>query len=371
MGGSAIKRVVWLLAVLCSLAPAILGQHKNKKKTAVHDQRETPVKPVAEAVPSRLLTPDEGLAVIGAALETRQSTQSSGDCSHLVHVIYERAGFPYRYADSSELYAGIENFSQVPSPQAGDLAIWRGHAAIVVNPAQHSFFSATRKGLRVESYDLEYWKRRGTPRFFRYVKPASSSSTSHARTSAAMPAASRDSEPPQDSSPPPAREPFPSAPGAVTGLPRILVLHVRVPNPRQVTDALPMLFVETDKGLRGQDLMTFSQPLAVFDRIEVKAVHLKGNQGTADLKVEGVSTVINGLAAPKKRSEQQHWAITRRDAETWELLLPREKTYLPRDLAVRNLAHRLASLTDNSTERSGAAPDQAQLARMLNLLLEK
>lgn len=116
----------------------------------------------------RLISLDEGMAIIGAALEIRYRRHPREDCSHLVHDIYKRAGFPYPYADSADLYDGIDGFRQVTRPQPGDLAVWKGHAAIVVNPAQHTFFSSTRSGLRVESYDLKYWKRRGTPRFFRY-----------------------------------------------------------------------------------------------------------------------------------------------------------------------------------------------------------
>jgi cell wall-associated NlpC family hydrolase len=179
MVGSKTTHVLWVL-VLCVLTSAALAQ-RTPNSTAKHPV-EASTKLVRAPTSPRLLTPDEGLAIIGAALETRYRTHSNGDCSHLVHVIYEQAGFPYRYADSSQLYNGIEDFRRVTHAQPGDLAVWRGHAAIVINPAQHSFFSSTRSGLRVESYDSGFWKRRGPPRFFRYVKPASSSSPSITRT---------------------------------------------------------------------------------------------------------------------------------------------------------------------------------------------
>ncbi len=136
----------------------------------------------------RLINGDEGMAVIGAALEIRYRRHRREDCSHLVHDIYRQAGFPYPYADSSDLYEGVNAFRQVTRPQPGDLAVWKGHAAIVVNPAQHTFFSSTRTGLRVESYDLKYWKRRGTPRFFRYVSFAPPTIPSIIQTSDSMPA---------------------------------------------------------------------------------------------------------------------------------------------------------------------------------------
>ena len=166
MIGAKTNRVLWL-SVVCALATAALAQSTSMPTTRPLDTSGRP-----ETISSHLLSTDEGLAIIGAALDTRQRARSGGDCSHLVHVIYEKAGFPYRYADSSQLYEGVQEFRRVTHPQPGDLAVWRGHAAIVVNPAQHTFFGSTRSGLRVESYDLEYWKHRGQPRFFRYVKSA-------------------------------------------------------------------------------------------------------------------------------------------------------------------------------------------------------
>jgi hypothetical protein len=158
--------------VLCAIAVFALSsravaQYATKLKPK--DDVEKPIQSLRQVESPRLISSDEGLAIIGAALDIRYHRHARGDCSHLVHDIYQQAGFPYRYADSSELYGGIEAFRLVTHPQPGDLAVWPGHAAIVVNPVQHSFFSSTPSGLRVESYDLKYWKRRGTPRFFRYA----------------------------------------------------------------------------------------------------------------------------------------------------------------------------------------------------------
>jgi cell wall-associated NlpC family hydrolase len=125
-------------------------------------------------IESLLVSPDEGLDILGAALDTRHRFTTGRDCSHLVHALYERAGFPYPYSNSRELYAGIGQFQAVAQPQPGDLIVWRGHVGIVVSPARHSFFSALRSGRGVERYDSPYWSRRGRPRFFRYVKDSPS-----------------------------------------------------------------------------------------------------------------------------------------------------------------------------------------------------
>ncbi len=118
----------------------------------------------------RALTPDEGLSVIAAALDSRVRIHAGHDCSHLVHAVYERAGFPYAYASSDDLYAGVEGFRRVWQPQPGDLIVWSGHAGIVVRPSRHVFFSFMSAGPGIDDYQSPYWTSRGRPRFYRYVK---------------------------------------------------------------------------------------------------------------------------------------------------------------------------------------------------------
>lgn len=116
---------------------------------------------------------DDGLSVIAAALDSRARAIREGDCSHLVHAIYARAGFRYRYADSRDLYRGTGSFQRVSRPQPGDLVVWKGHVGIVVSPAQRLFFSNLRHGPGIDAYDAQYWKKRGPVRFYRYIKTGS------------------------------------------------------------------------------------------------------------------------------------------------------------------------------------------------------
>jgi hypothetical protein len=148
---------------------ASAAQQSTESSQADH----TALRGSSDVIAPSLLSPDRGLAIIGAALESRKPTDSNADCSNLVHAIYERAGLPYSYANSSELYRGVKEFQRILNPQAGDLVVWRGHVGIVISPKQHSFFSAMRSGRGVESYNSPYWQARGRPRFFRYLKAAS------------------------------------------------------------------------------------------------------------------------------------------------------------------------------------------------------
>jgi hypothetical protein len=118
----------------------------------------------------RTLSTDERLSVIAAALDSKTRQFSQHDCSHLVHAIYERAGFTYAYASSSDLYDGVGGFNRVAQPQLGDLVVWRGHVGIVIRPSRHVFFSLLRTGPGIDDYEAPYWTSRGHARFYRYVK---------------------------------------------------------------------------------------------------------------------------------------------------------------------------------------------------------
>jgi hypothetical protein len=164
------KRAIALL-IFWALAPGVSSAQSTSEsarlrpvdsKNSAHSSRP--------AGHPRTLTTDDGLAVIAAALDARVRVDQEPDCSHLVHAIYSRAGFPYSYAPSSDLYAGTREFQRVSHPQPGDLVVWEGHAGIVVNPASHVFFSALRSGLGTDAYDAPYWKGRGHLRFYRYIK---------------------------------------------------------------------------------------------------------------------------------------------------------------------------------------------------------
>ena len=87
-----------------------------------------------------------------------------------MHAIYKRAGFSYHYADSEDLYDGATGFRRVLRPEPADLVVWHGHVGIVIRPSGHQFFSFLSKGPGVDDYQSRYWRSRGQPRFYRYVK---------------------------------------------------------------------------------------------------------------------------------------------------------------------------------------------------------
>ena len=117
---------------------------------------------------ARLLSAKEGRVIVNVALGLERPALDTLDCSHLIHAVYENAGFEYPYQSSHDLYVSAEKFERVKSPHAGDLIVWPGHVGIVVNPSQHSFYSLVRTGIEQQDYAGPYWKSRGTPHFYRY-----------------------------------------------------------------------------------------------------------------------------------------------------------------------------------------------------------
>ena len=135
--------------------------------SAMFGQNIWPASP--ETPEPRTLARTEGRKILATIPRVDIESESETDCSHLVHDVYEQAGFPYDYVTSRELYIGSTNFTRVRVPQAGDLVVWRGHVGIVIDPKQHSFFSFVRSGPDTQFYDSPYWRLRGNARFFRYV----------------------------------------------------------------------------------------------------------------------------------------------------------------------------------------------------------
>jgi hypothetical protein len=374
--------------LFCAAIPAAWPQQKPGQ--AVRATREDPSLPHK----ARPLTLDEGLAILNAALDSRHHRGFTSDCSHFVHGLYERAGFPYAYAPSSDLYAGIDEFRRVTNPQPGDLAVWRGHAGIVVNPAQHSFFSLLRSGPGVGSYNSSYWRRRGQPRFFRYVRAVPGGVfTSSVRSASLRPTALDNTdgrEPDADdaiSDPPDSDLPnsdLPEDPSNHSAhvatrpaqrsnaiIPPLSVVNSIHPKPDQIAAVFLQACADSEQTLRGRDLFKSSQPLIVFEHFSVRKVHIAGNQNWVDVQIDELLSITGGVADAHKHSKRQRWALIRRDYSSWELSPPRDTLYLPQSSAARVLAQQLAQLTTESSNTPGRPQEKAELARLLNVLLEK
>jgi len=166
--------------LICGMA---LTAGWTQEATSAADTSAPPSKTARQKhAKGKTLTSDDRLAVLASALDSKTPRFNERDCSHLVHAIYQRAGFPYSYADSDDLYDGIEGFQRISKPEPGDVIVWHGHAGIVVRPSRHVFYSFLHAGPGIDDYTSSYWKGRGEPRFYRYVKDSSCKGCTVARS---------------------------------------------------------------------------------------------------------------------------------------------------------------------------------------------
>ncbi|HTB92621.1 MAG TPA: NlpC/P60 family protein [Candidatus Sulfotelmatobacter sp.] len=347
---------------------------------------------------TRLLTVEEGRSIANAALQQEQPTRGSQDCSHLIHEIYGSAGFEYPYASSFELFAGNGDFARVRYPHAGDLIVWPGHVGIVVDPVQHSFSSLVSTGFDVQDYEGAYWKSRGRPRYYRYKVQ-----NGGALTAAKAPASrqvSNPHRPPSDgtlieersgegnsalSQPTKAASERsvliygPAAPEEVSEasapfeIPTSMIVAAggKSPTREEVSEAISELSDAAGNLLRKDDPFKASSPVVIVEQFSVVRVEIKRDHGWARLQVESKVSLDGGKIQRKPRRENVRWEL-RRVPAGWEVVTPQDRTYIPHDVAVKDLAAQLSQLTQSvgaTADQAMVVQQESHIANLLNALL--
>jgi hypothetical protein len=386
----------WRVARSFAVAACLAGGCMSAGSPA---QAQATSAPQGSGSNSRLLTAEEGRAIVDAARDQDKPVRGAQDCSHLVHQMYLSAGFEYAYASSFELYAGNENFERVRYSQPGDLIVWPGHAGIVVDPLQHSFYSLVSTGLEAQDYEGSYWRSRGRPRFYRYkvenaemltaVKaPASARVSKSKKPSDTAPAievrtpvaASASNRPPKAAS-----EQIRivhdsaalAAPAAATisfEVPQSIIIAAgnRPPTSSQVAEGISELSNASGNVLRADDPSKLALPVVIFERFRVERLEIKRDHGWAHLQIDSRATIAGGETDYKRRREKVRWEL-RRTKSGWEAITPADRAYVPNDVAVRNLAAQLARLTERDSAAAGqetVLQQESQLANLLSALLK-
>jgi hypothetical protein len=156
-----------------------------------------------------------------------------------------------------------------------------------------------------------------------------------------------------------------------TTIPRVAVVNSIHPKPDQVGAAFLQACTDSEENLRGRNLFQSARSLIVFDHFKARKVHITGNLGWVEVQIDELVFVTGSKAEAHKRSERQRWPLSRRDNTSWELTPSRDTIYVPQHIAVRVLAHELAQLTEDSPDAASRTQDKAELARLLDVLLEK
>jgi len=362
----------FIFATLClATASTALGQNVRPASAETHGPR-----PIART---------EGRKILAAIHTVDVESESETDCSHLVHDIYEQAGFPYEYVSSRELYIGGTNFTRVRVPQAGDVVVWRGHAGIVIDPEQHSFFSFVSSGPDTQFYDSPYWRSRGIARFFRYVtgKPLHADHTLEAtdhldRKPLQVQGDNRSPEnhPPAElSKPAPARASHPvpaddTSSSTTAETPREIVLQVagKSPSPQEVVDAFVEMNQDFGESLRTGSLNSPGRSIVVYRELRILGVQTKGKRGTALVRIESLAGPGDTQTASQLRwrEESLEFEKTKRG---WVMSPLKNAAYVNREVALRVLSVRLADLAKNTGATPEQEREQTQIIRFLNLLV--
>ena len=362
--------------------------------------------PLDKPPATRLLTVEEGRSIADTALQQEQPTPGTQDCSHLIHAIYGTAGFEYPYASSFELFAGDENFARVRYPHAGDLIVWPGHVGIVVDPLQHSFSSLVSTGFDVQDYESAYWRSRGKPRFYRYKVPngavltaaktpasrqplnpnrppgagtlieerseeKNSARSDAALTRATKPASERTTliygpmapEPPEDVTEASAPFEIPTS--------MIVAAGAKPPTREEVAEGISELTDATGNLLRKDDPFKTHSPVVIVEQFSVLRIEIKRDHGWARLQVQSRVSIDGGTIQRRPRRENVRWEL-RRVPAGWEVVTPQDRTYVPHDVAVKDLAAQLAQLTQSEAaapSRPTVVQQESHIANLLSALL--
>jgi chitinase len=113
-------------------------------------------------------------------------------------------------------------------------------------------------------------------------------------------------------------------------------------------------------------------PVVIFDRLHVEHLDVKKNHGWARLQMDTRATIAHGETDNKRRRVKVRWELRKTDSG-WEAIAPADRTYVPNDVAVRNLAARLALLTEGGgaeAHQESVLRQESKLANLLSALLE-
>jgi hypothetical protein len=318
-----------------------------------------------EAANVVLVSAEQGEALAEFAQRSIRHIRPKPDCSHLVHLLYARAGLIYPYEDSRVLYRGISDFERVKTPQPGDLAVWLGHVGIVLLPEENTFLSSVRSGILTESWKAPHWVRRGRPRFYRYrIGPTADMDLFAAITSGErrVLADTRTSDLNNSTS---AQPPFPDRPPALgrvddgirqvdrdeprpqdsvmeppenhtAGATSIVatISQRQTPSKRQIAAAFLESSNARARRLSSTETLDLSHPFSVFDHVEVENIKIKHESGSFTFKLSETMCQEAGKILPGK-SVERVLSIFRRDDGVWVIVDPRDRTYLPQENALQ------------------------------------
>ena len=339
-----------------------------------------------------LVSPEQGEAVAAFALQAEKRIHPKPDCSHLVHLLYARAGLIYPYEDSRVLYRGISDFQRVKTPQPGDLAVWLGHVGIVLSPEEKTFLSSVRSGILTESWTAPHWARRGRPRFYRYrigpeadmnllakIMGDDSRPQMEARSNSRIPPsiqlpssathtiADSDADASQQELTESAQQDAKNTDegGHDSGSIVATIIQRQMPSRRQIAAAILESSRARATQLIGGETLDVARPFSIFSRLEVKRIKIKHENGSVTLQLSETMCQEDGRILPA-RTVERDLTISRRNDGVWAISDPRERTYLVEEQALEIFERQAALFLQRTPNSSNTRIVVKALDRLYN-----
>jgi hypothetical protein len=143
------------------------------------------------------------------------------------------------------------------------------------------------------------------------------------------------------------------------------------PTEKEIAGAISELNNGTGNILREEELSRLERKVIVYDDLRVDRATFKGNRGSVQTRIKSRLTLLGESIERKPRYNDFRWELLRVNGG-WEVLVPKDRVYVPRDVAVRMLAERLASLAqDSGGSGSDSSRQQAQIVHALSALFEQ
>jgi hypothetical protein len=143
------------------------------------------------------------------------------------------------------------------------------------------------------------------------------------------------------------------------------------PTREEVAAGISELSDAAGNSLRKDDPFNARSRLVIVEQFSVVRVETKRDHGWARLQVESKVSIDGGTIERKSRRENVRWEL-RRVPAGWEIVIPQDRTYVPHDVAVKDLAAQLAQLTRNegaAAHRATLAQQESHIANLLSALL--
>jgi hypothetical protein len=143
------------------------------------------------------------------------------------------------------------------------------------------------------------------------------------------------------------------------------------PTKAEVAQGISELSNASGNVLRTDAPSKLKVPVVIFERFQVERLEIRRDHGWAQLQVDARATIVGGETDYARRREHVRWEL-HRSASGWEATAPTDRTYVPQDVAVRNLAAQLARVTETEgppEHREAVLGQELELARLLSGLL--